>query len=70
MYKTDEIKMSVDQIEYLQEQFKDNVWYQYFQYVERSKTWIDFEQKIEACRLHKQALNRGLNKCDHISKWQ
>ena len=48
MYKTDEIKMSVDQIKDLQEQLKDNVWYQYFSdHVKEVKTWIDFEQKIE-----------------------
>ena len=48
MYKTDEIKMSVDQIKDLQEQLKDNVWYQYFSdHVKEVKTWIDFETKIE-----------------------
>lgn len=48
MYKTDEIKMSVDQIKDLQEQLKDNVWYQYCSdHMKEVKTWIDFEQKIE-----------------------
>jgi len=48
MYKTDELKISVDQIKDLQEQLKDNVWYQYFSdHVREVKTWIDFEQKIE-----------------------
>ena len=48
MYKTDEIKISVDQIKDLQEQLKDNVWYQYFSdHVKEVKTWIDFETKIE-----------------------
>ena len=47
MYKTDEIKISVDQIKDLQEQLKDNVWYQYFSdHVKEVKTWIDFETKI------------------------
>lgn len=47
MYKTDEIKISVDQIKGLQEQLKENVWYQYFSdHVREVKTWIDFEIKI------------------------
>ena len=47
MYKTDEIKISVDQIKVLKEQLKDNVWYQYFSdHVREVKTWIDFEQQI------------------------
>ena len=48
MYKTDELKISVDQIKELQEKLKDNVWYQYFSdHVREVKTWIDFETKIE-----------------------
>ncbi|RFS30738.1 hypothetical protein DYI81_09330 [Acinetobacter sp. SWAC5] len=48
MYKTDEIKISLDQIEVLKEQLKDNVWYQYFSdHVREVKTWIDFETKIK-----------------------
>lgn len=48
MYKTDEIKISVEQIKELQKQLKENVWYQYFSdHVREVKTWIDFEQKIE-----------------------
>jgi hypothetical protein len=47
MYKTDEIKISGDQIQGLQEQLKENVWYQYFSdHVKEVKTWIDFETKI------------------------
>ncbi|WP_291373970.1 AbiH family protein [Acinetobacter sp. UBA6720] len=47
MYKTDELKISVDQIKELQEKLKDNVWYQYFSdHVREVKTWIDFENKI------------------------
>ena len=30
IYKTDEIKISVEQIEKLKNQLKENVWYQYF----------------------------------------
>lgn len=48
MYKTDEIKISVDQIKDLKKQLEDNVWYQYFSdHVKEMKTWIDFETKIE-----------------------
>ncbi len=48
MYKTDEIKISVDQIKELKIQLKENVWYQYFSdHVREVKTWIDFETKIE-----------------------
>ncbi|RLL48614.1 hypothetical protein D9K79_05310 [Acinetobacter cumulans] len=48
MYRTDEIKISVDQIKVLKEQLKDNVWYQYFSdHVREVKTWIDFENKIK-----------------------
>ena len=47
MYKTDEIKISVDQVKGVQEQLKENVWYQYFsEHVKNIKTWIDFELKI------------------------
>lgn len=47
IYKTDEIKISVDQIKELQTQLKENVWYQYFSdHVKDVKTWIDFEEKI------------------------
>ncbi|MGA8883523.1 MAG: AbiH family protein [Acinetobacter sp.] len=49
IYKTDEIKISVDQIKELQEKLKENVWYQYFSdHVRAVKTWIDFEVKIES----------------------
>lgn len=48
MYKTDEIKISVDQIKKLKKQLQEKVWYQYFSdHVREVKTWIDFEQKIE-----------------------
>ncbi|MFC6051927.1 hypothetical protein A6M14_03245 [Acinetobacter sp. Ac_877] len=48
MYKTEEIKISVDEVEKLQNQLKENVWYQYFsEHVREVKTWIDFELKIE-----------------------
>ncbi|AYA02979.1 hypothetical protein BEN74_09060 [Acinetobacter sp. WCHAc010034] len=48
MYKTDEIKISVDQVKELKAQLKENVWYQYFSdHVREVKTWIDFENKIE-----------------------
>jgi hypothetical protein len=48
MYKTDEIKLTVDQINNLKTQLKENVWYQYFSdHVKELKTWIDFETKIE-----------------------
>lgn len=48
MYKTDEIKISVDKIKELKGQLKQNIWYQYFSdHVREVKTWIDFEQKIE-----------------------
>ena len=47
MYKTDEIKISIDQIKELKEKLKENVWYQYFSdHVREVKTWIDFEVKI------------------------
>lgn len=62
IYKTDEIKISVEQIEKLKNQLKENVWYQYFlDHVKEVKTWIDFELKIE------DALNsicKFLNKVD------
>lgn len=48
MYKTDEVKISVDQIKKLKEQLKENVWYQYFSdHVREVKSWIDFENKIK-----------------------
>ncbi len=48
MYKTDDIKLSVDEIEKLKIQLSENVWYQYFSnHVKELKTWIDFETKIE-----------------------
>lgn len=48
MYKTDEIKISVNQIKKLKKQLEENVWYQYFSdHVREVKTWIDFENKIE-----------------------
>lgn len=48
MYKTEEVKLTVSQIETLQKQLKENVWYQYFSdHVKELKTWIDFETKIE-----------------------
>ena len=47
MYKTDEIKISVDKIKELKGQLKQNIWYQYFSdHVREVKTWIDFETKI------------------------
>ncbi len=52
MYKTDEIKLTVEQIKELQQQLKENVWYQYFsEHVKELKTWIDFEIKIEEALL-------------------
>jgi len=48
MYKTDEIKISVEQVAKLKKQLEENVWYQYFSdHVKEVKTWIDFETKIE-----------------------
>ena len=48
MYKTDEIKISIEKINELQKQLKENVWYQYFSdHVREVKTWIDFETKIK-----------------------
>ncbi|MHA3055637.1 hypothetical protein E0H77_08975 [Acinetobacter sp. ANC 4633] len=48
IYKTEEIKISVDEIKELKTQLKENCWYQYFKnHVEEIKTWIDFENKIE-----------------------
>lgn len=49
MYKTDEIKISVEQVIKLKKKLEENVWYQYFSdHVREVKTWIDFEQKIES----------------------
>lgn len=49
MYKTDEIKISVEQIKELQEQLRENVWYQYFKHhLSNIDTWIDFEEQIES----------------------
>lgn len=48
MYKTEEIKISVDKIQHFQKQLKENVWYQYFsEHVREVRTWIDFELKIK-----------------------
>lgn len=48
MYKTEEIQISVTQIEQLKNQLKENVWYQYFfDHVREVRTWIDFEIKIK-----------------------
>ena len=47
MYKTDEIKISVEQVIKLKKKLEENVWYQYFaDHVREVKTWIDFEDKI------------------------
>lgn len=49
MYKTDELKISVDQIKELQDKLKDNVWYQYFNHhLSDIDSWIDFEEQIES----------------------
>lgn len=62
MYKTYEIKLTVEQIQDLKKQLKENVWYQYFSdHVKELKTWIDFETKIEealegCCNLMAQAI--------------
>lgn len=49
MYKTNEIKISVEQVIKLKKKLEENVWYQYFSdHVKEVKTWIDFEQKIES----------------------
>lgn len=49
MYKTDEIKISVDQIRQLQEQLKKNVWFRYFlHHVNHIDTWIDFESEFSS----------------------
>ncbi|MTD10147.1 hypothetical protein GIX10_01575 [Acinetobacter sp. YIM 103518] len=48
MYKTEEIKIFVDEVEKLQNQLEENVWYQYFsEHVREVRTWIDFELKIK-----------------------
>ena len=48
MYKTGEIKISIDQIKELKIKLKENIWYQYFgDHVREVKTWIDFELKIQ-----------------------
>jgi len=60
IYQTEEIKISVDEIEKLKKQLKENCWYQYFSdHVKEVKTWIDFETKIEealilVCKFIKQ----------------
>ena len=51
MYKTDEIKISVNQIIELKEQLKENVWFRFFvHHVNHIDTWIDFESEF-ACAL-------------------
>jgi len=48
MYETQEILISVKQVKNIQENLKDNIWYQYFsEHVREIKTWIDFELKIK-----------------------
>ena len=48
MYKTDEIKISKEQITNLKKQLEKNVWYKYFAEHKKNNidTWIDFENKI------------------------
>ena len=48
MYETQEILISVKQVKNIQENLKDNIWYQYFsEHVREIKTWIDFQLKIK-----------------------
>ena len=48
VYKTEEIKISVDAINELKGELEKNVWYQYFsEHVREVRTWIDFELKIK-----------------------
>ncbi|WP_407304764.1 AbiH family protein [Acinetobacter sp.] len=48
MYKTEEIKISIEQIKELKNQLIENVWYQYFlDHLRMVDTWIDFENQIK-----------------------
>ena len=47
MYKTDQIKISVDQIKELKIKLKENVWFRFFlHHVNNIDTWIDFESEF------------------------
>ena len=47
MYKTDQIKISVDQIKELKIKLKENVWFRFFlHHVNNIETWIDFESEF------------------------
>lgn len=47
MYKTNEIKISVDQIKELKIKLKENVWFRFFlHHVNNIETWIDFESEF------------------------
>ena len=47
VYEVSSITLSFESIVGLQEQLKNNIWYQYFaEHVREVKTWIDFEIKI------------------------
>jgi len=69
LYKTDEVKISVDQIETLKKQLKENVWYQYFSdHVREVQTWIDIENKIEEILLSFAHLLPFIERINHQSQ--
>lgn len=48
LYKTDDLKLSVDIVKELQEKLKNNGWFQHFKnHLTDVDTWIDFEDEIE-----------------------
>ena len=48
MYKTDELRLSIDTVKDLQKKLKDNGWFQHFKHhLTDVDTWIDFETEIE-----------------------
>lgn len=49
LYKTENVTLSVDEVEKLQDQLRKNGWFQYFKsYIDSGiETWIDFENEME-----------------------
>ena len=49
LYKTDDLRLSIDTVKDLQVKLKDNGWFQHFKYhLTDVDTWIDFENEIQS----------------------
>lgn len=53
LYKTDDLRLSIDTVKDLQTKLKDNGWFQHFKHhLTDVDTWIDFENEIEEVLLN------------------